>query len=270
MEGKEDSRERLDTAVTRRGLAPSREKARALIMAGAVLVDGKVLDKPGARISKESTVTVKESLRYVSRGGYKLEHALAVFPVTVKDRICLDAGASTGGFTDCLLQHGAARVIAVDVGYGQLAWKLRQDPRVIVMEKTNIRYLDPAALPVMPGLLTADLSFISLTKVLPVFIRLLTEDGKIIALVKPQFEAGREKVGKKGVVRAAETHKQVLAEVLAAAEAAGLRLGGVTPSPLRGPEGNIEFLVYWRKQGEPAPAPDLGAIVAEAWQKVGI
>ncbi len=265
-----ESRERLDMAVTRRGLAPSREKARALIMAGEVLVDGKVLDKPGARISKESTITVKESLRYVSRGGYKLEHALAVFPVTVKDRICLDAGASTGGFTDCLLQHGAGRVIAVDVGYGQLAWKLRQDPRVVVMEKTNIRYLGPEELPFMPSLLTADLSFISLTKVFPAFIRLLTADGEVIALVKPQFEAGREKVGKKGVVRAAETHKQVLVNVLAAAEAAGLLLGGVTPSPLRGPEGNIEFLAYWKKEGDPAPYPDLDAVVAAAWHRNGI
>ena len=265
-----ESRERLDMAVTRRGLAPSREKARALIMAGEVLVDGKVLDKPGARISKESTITVKESLRYVSRGGYKLEHALAVFPVTVKDRICLDAGASTGGFTDCLLQHGAGQVIAVDVGYGQLAWKLRQDPRVVVMEKANIRHLEPGDLPVIPSLLKAQLSFISLTKVLPAFIRLLTADGEIIALVKPQFEAGREKVGKKGVVRAAETHKEVLARVLAAAEAAGLRLGGITYSPLRGPEGNIEFLAYWKKTGEPAPYPDLDAVVAAAWQNNGI
>ncbi|HHU81509.1 MAG TPA: TlyA family RNA methyltransferase [Firmicutes bacterium] len=270
MEKKDRCRERLDTEVARRGLAPSREKARALIMAGEVMVDGKILDKPGARISKDSTVTVKEGLRYVSRGGYKLEHALAVFPVTVEGRICLDAGASTGGFTDCLLQHGASRVIAVDVGYGQLAWKLRQDLRVVVMEKTNIRYLDPGELSVMPSLLTADLSFISLTKVLPVFIRLLPADGEIIALVKPQFEAGREKVGKKGVVRAAETHRQVLAGVLAAAEATGLRLGGITSSPLRGPEGNIEFLVYWKKQGEPVPYPDLDAVVAEAWQNDGI
>lgn len=270
MEKEDRGRERLDLEVTRRGLAVSREKARALIMAGEVMVDGKTVDKPGTRISKSSMVIVKEGLRYVSRGGLKLERALAVFPVPVENRICLDAGASTGGFTDCLLQHGASQVIAVDVGYGQLAWKLRQDPRVVVMEKTNVRYLDPAQLPVLPSLLTADLSFISLTKVLPVLTRLLSAEGEIIALVKPQFEAGREKVGKKGVVREAETHKQVLAGVLAAAEDVGLRLGGVTPSPLRGPEGNIEFLVYWRKNGEAAPYPDINAVVEAARKKDGI
>ncbi len=238
-------------------------------MTGRVMINGKIVDKPGTRVAGDVEISIKEELPYVSRGGQKLAHALQVFPVQVRDRICLDAGASTGGFTDCLLQNGARLVMAVDVGYGQLAWKLRQDPRVIVMEKTNVRHLSPSALPYTPSLLTADLSFISLAKVLPIFVTLLPEEGEIIALVKPQFEAGREKVGKKGVVRSAATHKQVLAEVLAAAEKTGLKFGGLTPSPLRGPEGNIEFLVYWKRAGEVAPYPDLDQVVAWAQNNVG-
>jgi len=263
-------KERLDIVLARQGLAESREKARTLIMAGRVMVNGKIVDKPGTRINGDVEIGIKEGLPYVSRGGRKLAHALQIFPVRVKDRICLDAGASTGGFTDCLLQHGARLVIAVDVGYGQLAWKLRQDSRVIVMEKTNVRYLKPGALPYFPSLLTADLSFISLTKVLPVLVALLPQEGEIIALIKPQFEAGREKVGKKGVVRSAATQKEVLAAVLAAAETTGLRFGGVVPSPLRGPKGNIEFLVYWKRAGRAEPYPDLDQVVALAQRGFGI
>ena len=194
-------RERIDVLLVGRGLVESRSKAQALIMAGQARVDGVVVDKPGSRVPAEAAIEVEAALPYVSRGGYKLQRALELFPVSAVGRICLDAGASTGGFTDCLLQAGAKLVIAVDVGYGQLAWKLRQDPRVVVMEKTNVRHLTPDRLPAVPSLLTADLSFISIEKVLSVFTTLLTADGEIIALVKPQFEAGRTQVGKKGVVR---------------------------------------------------------------------
>ena len=194
-------RERIDVLLVGRGLVESRSKAQAWIMAGQARVDGVVVDKPGSRVPAEAAIEVEAALPYVSRGGYKLQRALELFPVSAVGRICLDAGASTGGFTDCLLQAGAKLVIAVDVGYGQLAWKLRQDPRVVVMEKTNVRHLTPDRLPAVPSLLTADLSFISIEKVLSVFTTLLTADGEIIALVKPQFEAGRTQVGKKGVVR---------------------------------------------------------------------
>ncbi|NLM37933.1 MAG: TlyA family RNA methyltransferase, partial [Firmicutes bacterium] len=221
--------------------------------------------KPGSRVPAEAAIEVEAALPYVSRGGYKLQRALELFPVSAVGRICLDAGASTGGFTDCLLQAGAKLVIAVDVGYGQLAWKLRQDPRVVVMEKTNVRHLTPDRLPAVPSLLTADLSFISIEKVLSVFTTLLTADGEIIALVKPQFEAGRTQVGKKGVVRSAATHEEVLRRVLLLGPETGLGCLGLTYSPVLGPEGNIEFLVYWKK-GVPDRA-DLRpeAVVAEAW-----
>lgn len=260
--------ERIDVLLVAKGLAESRSKAQALIMAGQVLVDGKVVDKPGTRVPATAILTVAAGLPYVSRGGLKLQRALDVFPVQVDGRICLDAGASTGGFTDCLLQAGAKLVIAVDVGYGQLAWKLRQDPRVVVMEKTNVRYLTPAQLPARPSLITADLSFISIGKVLPVFTGLLPADGEVIALVKPQFEAGRSQVGKKGVVRSVDVHREVLANVIDMGRAAGFGCAGLTYSPVLGPEGNIEFLLYWRKGTDDSATPDPEAVVKAAWENL--
>lgn len=260
--------ERIDLLLVRKGLAESRTKAQALIMAGQVKVDQKVVDKPGSQVPVDGMVAIAAGLPYVSRGGFKLRRALDVFPVTVAERVCLDAGASTGGFTDCLLQEGAKLVIAVDVGYGQLAWKLRQDPRVVVMEKTNVRYLTPVQLPIRPSLLTADLSFISLGKVLPVFTALLTDDGEIISLIKPQFEAGRSQVGKKGVVRSAAIHREVLAKTIALGREAGLGCAGLTHSPVLGPEGNIEFLVYWQKGKADGVRPDPEAVVAAAWNEL--
>ncbi|NLY90412.1 MAG: TlyA family RNA methyltransferase [Firmicutes bacterium] len=260
--------ERIDLLLVAKGLAESRSKAQALIMAGQVSVDGKVVDKPGTRVATTATLTVAAGLPYVSRGGLKLRRALDVFPVTVAGRICLDAGASTGGFTDCLLQAGAKLVIAVDVGYGQLAWKLRQDPRVVVMEKTNVRYLTLEQLPAQPSLLTADLSFISIGKVLPVFTGLLPADGELIALVKPQFEAGRSLVGRKGVVRSPSVHREVLENVIAMGREAGLSCAGLTYSPVLGPEGNIEFLIYWRKGASDLVSPDPEAVAAAAWENL--
>jgi 23S rRNA (cytidine1920-2'-O)/16S rRNA (cytidine1409-2'-O)-methyltransferase len=263
--------ERIDLLLVKRGLALSREKAKAIIMAGEVLVEGKVVDKPGTRVALEAAIKVNESPPYVSRGGLKLSRALEVFPVEIKGRICLDAGASTGGFTDCLLQSGAERVIAVDVGYGQFAWKLRQDPRVVLMEKTNIRYLTPDQLPMIPSLITADLSFISITKVLPAFVSILPANGEIISLIKPQFEAGRDKVGKNGVVRSAETQQEVLTNIAQAGFIAGLNCAGLTYSPLLGAKGNIEFLIYWQKGEAPRTKPSaekLANIVNQAWENL--
>jgi 23S rRNA (cytidine1920-2'-O)/16S rRNA (cytidine1409-2'-O)-methyltransferase len=258
--------ERIDLLLVKKGLAETRNKAQALIMAGEVKVDGKVVDKRGTRVATTAALEVAAGLPYVSRGGLKLRRALDVFPVTVAGRICLDAGASTGGFTDCLLQEGAQLVIAVDVGYGQLAWKLRQDPRVVVMEKTNIRYLSPEQLPAQPSLATADLSFISIGKVLPVLTKLLSADGELIFLIKPQFEAGRHQVGKKGVVRSPAVHREVLAKVIALGEEAGFSCAGLTHSPVLGPEGNIEFLIHWRKGASDPVDPDPEAVVAAAWE----
>jgi len=239
---------RLDLLLVEQGLAPSREQARRLIMAGEVRVDGQVSDKPGRSVSREARVEVLAAARYVGRGGLKLEEALARFDVAVEGIVAADFGASTGGFTDCLLQAGAARVYALDVGYGQLAWKLRQDPRVVVMERTNVRYLE--SLPEPVDLVTIDVSFISLRLVLPAALRVLSGSGQVIALIKPQFEAGREQVGKGGVVRDRKVHRQVLLEVLEAARELGLVPLGLVPSPLRGPAGNVEFLAHLVKGGE--------------------
>jgi len=242
------AKSRLDLLLVERGLAPSREQARRLIMAGEVRVDGQVSDKPGRPVSREARVEVLAAPRYVGRGGLKLEEALARFDVAVEGMVAADFGASTGGFTDCLLQAGAARVYALDVGYGQLAWKLRQDPRVVVMERTNVRYLQELPEPV--GLVTIDVSFISLRLVLPAALRVLSDSGQVLALIKPQFEAGREQVGKGGVVRERKIHRQVLLEVLEAAQELGLVPLGLVPSPLRGPAGNVEFLAHLVKGGE--------------------
>lgn len=239
-------KERLDVLVYQRGLAPSREMAQRYILAAEITVDGMVMTKPGQRVPADAEVVLKEVARYVSRGGLKLEQALADFPITVSGQVCADVGASTGGFTDCLLQHGAAKVYAIDVGYGQLAVKLRDDPRVIVMERTNVRYLETLEEPV--ALVAIDVSFISLSLILPVVRSWLRASGDVIALIKPQFEAGKADVGKGGIVKDSAVHRQVLYEVLANAEALGFRVQGLRQSPITGTKGNIEFLMWlgWR------------------------
>ncbi len=241
---------RLDLLLVQRGLAKSRGQAQSLVLAGQVRVDGQVASKPGAKVPTDAQVTVKERLPYVSRGGFKLAAALDAFDVTVSGAICADVGASTGGFTDCLLQRGAARVYAIDVGYGQLAWKLRQDERVVVMERTNARYLE--SLPEPVEIVTIDASFISLNLLLPAVVRWLAPGADVIPLVKPQFEAGREQVGKGGVVRDPAVHRQVLEKVAGYAAAHGLAVHGLIRSPVTGPAGNVEFLMHLR------PGPDSG------------
>ena len=251
-------KKRLDILLSERGLAESREKAKALIMSGIVYVDGMKSDKAGT--SYEETVGIEvrgTKLRYVSRGGLKLEKALAVFPVSVTDRVCLDIGSSTGGFTDCMLQNGARHVYAIDVGRGQLDWKLRNDPRVTSMEKTNIRYVAPGDLPEQGNFASIDVSFISLVKVLIPVRDLLDEQGEIVCLIKPQFEAGREKVGKHGVVRDPEVHAEVIRKVCLYASSIGLVPENLDFSPVKGPEGNIEYLCLLRKGSE-------GSAVSEA------
>lgn len=233
---------RLDIVLFRRGLAPSREKAQAMIMAGEVLVDGRGTFKPGIRISPEADVRVKEKPRFVSRGGEKLDAALSGFGLNVTNRVGADVGASTGGFTDCLLQHGVRRVYAIDVGYGQLDFKLRQDPRVRVMERTNARYVE--SLPESVNLIVADVAFISLRLLLPVMARWLAVEADAIVLIKPQFEAGRFDVGKGGVVRDRRVHVRVLQEIMLCAQEQGFAIRGLMRSPLRGPAGNVEFLAW--------------------------
>lgn len=245
-------KERLDKILVERGLAQSRERARALIMAGLVVVNDHAVDKAGQLVPLAAEIRLKgEDLPYVSRGGLKLAKALDEFNLDVSGLTALDVGASTGGFTDCLLQRGAKMVIAVDVGYGQLAWKLRQDERVVNLEKTNIRYLEPDRLPAVPDLAVIDASFISLDKVLPTTIRLIRGGGLVIALIKPQFEVGRGAVGKGGVVRDAQKHREVIAAVQRLAETLHLEVKGVTESPILGPKGNREFLIYLVKTERP-------------------
>lgn len=241
-------KERLDILLVKRGLAESREKAKAVIMSGIVYVDGQKEDKAGTFFSESVQIEVRGStLRYVSRGGLKLEKAIECFGIRPAGKICMDVGASTGGFTDCMLQNGARKVYAVDVGTNQLAWKLRSDERVVCMEKTNIRYLLPEQLPEPPEFASIDVAFISLTKVLLPVRELLTGDGQVVALIKPQFEAGREKVGKKGVVREKETHLEVIKNVISYACSIGYEILQLDFSPVRGPEGNIEYLLYLQK-----------------------
>ncbi len=242
---KQPARERLDKLLVQRGLAKSREQAQALIMAGAVYVDDQRVDKPGKRVPVEARITVKARMPYVSRGGYKLAAMLDHLQLSVKGWTCVDVGASTGGFTDVLLQRGARRVYAIDVGYGQLAWKLRQDPRVVVMERTNIRHV--TTLPEPMDLATVDVSFIGLHLVLPNVVRLVRQGGWVIALIKPQFEAGPHQVGKGGIVRDSNVHREVLQRVLRLAEELALGLHALIPSPIRGAEGNVEFMAAWRK-----------------------
>lgn len=239
------SKLRLDALVVERGLSESREKAKALILEGLVSVDGNKVDKPGTEVPLTAKLELLgKGCPYVSRGGYKLEKALKVFPINLNDKVIVDIGASTGGFTDCALQHGAAKVYAVDVGYGQLAWSLRNDPRVICKERTNARYLTVEHLGEAVDIVTIDVAFISLDKILPAVKGLLKPDGQVVALIKPQFEAGREKVGKKGVVKDPDVHREVINRILNRAEQTGYRICGLDFSPVKGPEGNIEYLAW--------------------------
>lgn len=253
---------RLDVLLTERGLLDSRQKAQATIMSGIVFVNGQRVDKVGTAVSNDVLIEIRgTTLPYVSRGGLKLEKAMQTFPLTLTGKICADIGASTGGFTDCMLQNGAKKVYAVDVGYGQLDWKLRNDARVVCMERTNARYLTHEEIPEELDFASVDVSFISLKLIFPALYGLLREGGEIACLIKPQFEAGREKVGKKGVVRDPAVHLEVLEHFLIHAKENHFTVLGITYSPIRGPEGNIEYLGFLRKSEEPDAAVDLQAIV---------
>ena len=237
------AKKRLDVLLVEQGLAESRQKAQALIMAGQVYIGDRRYDKAGMTLEEDQKLEVRgQSLRYVSRGGLKLEKAMSAFPISLEGKVAADIGASTGGFTDCMLQNGASRVYAVDVGYGQMAWSIRSDPRVICLERTNARYLSREQIPEPLDFASIDVSFISLKLILPALRPLLGEGGQVVALVKPQFEAGREKVGKKGVVRDPKVHLEVLEQFLIHADEADFSVKGLTFSPIRGPEGNIEYL----------------------------
>ena len=266
-------KERLDVLLVKRNLAESREKAKALIMAGIVYVDGQKEDKAGTAFEDTVSLEVRGStLKYVSRGGLKLEKAMSRFGLLLDGKVCMDVGSSTGGFTDCMLQNGAVKVYAVDVGHGQLAWKLRNDSRVICMEKTNIRYVTPEQIPEPIDFASIDVSFISLTKVLGPVKALLRDGGRIVCLIKPQFEAGREKVGKKGVVREKSVHLEVIRMVMDFACASGFQILTLEYSPIRGPEGNIEYLLYLQSGGD-VPASDAvfvdpAAVVEESHQNL--
>lgn len=262
-------KDRLDVLLVKRGLAESREKAKAVIMSGIVYVDGQKEDKAGQTFADTVNIEVRGStLKYVSRGGLKLEKAMECFDVSVKDKVCMDIGASSGGFTDCMLQNGAKKVYAVDVGHGQLAWKLRNDTRVVVMEKTNIRYVKPEDIGESIDFASIDVSFISLSKVLPAAYNLLGERGEIVALIKPQFEAGREKVGKKGVVREKSTHIEVIQNCFAYAKENGFFVRELEFSPVKGPEGNIEYLYHLVKSGDVDSDIDIEAVVNMAHEKL--
>ncbi len=261
-------KERLDILLVQRNLAPSREKAKAMIMAGNVFVDNQREDKAGTKFDVGSDIRVSgETLKYVSRGGFKLEKAMAVFPIDLTGKTCIDIGASTGGFTDCMLQNKARFVYAVDVGYGQFAWKLRTDERVCCMERSNIRYMTREDFPESMDFASADVSFISLDKIFPVARMLLNAGGSMVALVKPQFEAGREKVGKKGVVSDPKTHIEVIEKVCDAARNASFFIGGLSFSPIRGPEGNIEYLLYLLTVADEALDVDIRGVVEEAHEE---
>ncbi len=252
-------KERLDVLLVKRNLAESREKAKAIIMSGIVYVDGQKEDKAGTAFEETVQIEVRgNTLKYVSRGGLKLEKAMTNFGLTLDGKICMDVGSSTGGFTDCMLQNGAVKVYSVDVGHGQLAWKLRNDERVVCMEKTNIRYVTREDIPDPIDFSSIDVSFISLTKVLGPVKALLTENGQVVCLIKPQFEAGREKVGKKGVVRDKKVHLEVIEMVIAYAESIGFDILNLEYSPIRGPEGNIEYLLYLgnRPEGQAPAIPE--------------
>jgi 23S rRNA (cytidine1920-2'-O)/16S rRNA (cytidine1409-2'-O)-methyltransferase len=257
------SKTRLDTLLVRLDLADSRERAKAIIMSGNVFVDGNRAEKPGMQVAEDASIKARRGLEYVSRGGLKLEKALEYFEISVKNKVCIDCGASTGGFTDCLLQNGARLVYAVDVGYGQLAWKIRNDTRVITMERTNIRYVTNDMFEIKPELAVIDVSFISLALVLPVIQELLAGNGEVLCLIKPQFEAGRGKVGKNGVVRDPKTHNDVLKAFIQNAVKSRFHLRGLTYSPVKGPKGNVEYLGWLSRYGEDK-AIDIDVIVSES------
>ena len=253
---------RLDQLVFDLGLAESRERAKTTVMSGLVFVNGQRADKPGMQVSPDIKVEIKgTALPYVSRGGLKLEKALKVFPIDVKDKVCIDCGASTGGFTDVLLKNGAAKVYSVDVGYGQLAWSLRNDERVVNMERTNIRYISSELIPEPLDICVMDLSFISVKLVLPAVCALLKDNAQLVCLIKPQFEAGREEVGKKGVVRDKAVHLSVIESVLSFAPTVGMTVMGLDFSPIKGPEGNREYLCYMKKGVQEAGPIDVAAVV---------
>ncbi len=256
-------KERLDVLLVKRNLAESREKAKAIIMSGIVYVDGQKEDKAGSTFEETAAIEVRgTTLKYVSRGGLKLEKAMTHFGLDLRGKVCMDVGSSTGGFTDCMLQNGAIKVYAVDVGHGQLAWKLRNDPRVVCMERTNIRYVTREEIKEPVDFASIDVSFISLTKVLGPVKSLLTDEGQVVCLIKPQFEAGREKVGKKGVVRDKKVHLEVIRMVMEFAAGLGFELLNLEYSPIRGPEGNIEYLLYL--QNRPDSAETVGNLIDPA------
>ena len=258
-------KERLDVLLVKRGLAESREKAKAIIMTGNVFVEEQREDKAGSTFAEDAQIRIKGTpMKYVSRGGYKLEKAMELWHVPLQDKLCMDVGSSTGGFTDCMLQNGAVKVYAIDVGTNQLAWKLRQDERVVSMEKTNIRYVTPEDIADPIDFSSIDVAFISLTKVLIPVWNLLKNGGRVVCLVKPQFEAGREKVGKKGVVRDKKVHEEVICHIMTYALSMGFEILGLSYSPIKGPEGNIEYLLYIEK---PQDAQALTEIAEEADQK---
>lgn len=264
-------KERLDVLLVEKGLCESRSRAQAVIMSGEVYVNGQKSDKPGTPTDVEAEIEVRgNACPYVSRGGLKLEKALRDFNIDPNGLTCLDSGASTGGFTDCLLQNGAKRVFAIDVGYGQLAWRIRTDPRVVCMERTNIRYVTPEQLGAPVQLAVIDVSFISLRIVLPAVKALLSADGQIVCLIKPQFEAGKENVGKKGVVRDQAVHRAVLDNFLQLAKEMQMTVRNLTFSPVKGPEGNIEFLGHLSMLPEGAVIPDTAALVAAAHEKLNV
>lgn len=256
------AKERLDILLVKKGFFDSRERAKSSIMAGVVYINNQKADKPGTKFHEEDEIIIKESIHpFVSRGGLKLKKALDSFNINLQGKIALDIGASTGGFTDCMLKEGASKVYSIDVGYGQLAWKLRNDKRVVCMERTNIRYINPDDIGELASFASIDVSFISLKKVIPVVKKLLEEKGEIVCLVKPQFEAGRDKVGKRGVVKEKETHIEVLKDILQFAQEQELGVKGLTYSPIRGPEGNIEFLLYISKTYPPAMEKELYSLI---------
>jgi 23S rRNA (cytidine1920-2'-O)/16S rRNA (cytidine1409-2'-O)-methyltransferase len=258
-------KQRLDVLLVEKGLAPSREKAKAIIMAGIVYVDGNKEDKAGTTFPVNAVIEIKgKTLPYVSRGGLKLEKAMQKFPITLSGKVCMDVGSSTGGFTDCMLQNGATKVYAIDVGHGQLAWKLRNDERVVCMEKTNIRYVVPENIDELAAFSSIDVSFISLTKVLLPVKNLLTEDGQVVCLIKPQFEAGREKVGKKGVVRDRAVHEEVIRMVMDYASSIDFYPLALDFSPVKGPEGNIEYLLFLSKNKQDQEIVDASSIDIKA------
>lgn len=252
---------RLDARIFDLGLTESREKAKAFIMAGQVYVNGMKAVKAGMTVTEKDVIEVRGSSEFVSRGGYKLKKAMASFPITLDDKICMDVGASTGGFTDCMLQNGACKVYSVDVGYGQLAWKLRSDSRIVNLERTNIRYVTQEQIPDRIDFSSVDVSFISLCLVLPAIFPILADNGECVCLIKPQFEAGKEKVGKKGVVRDKSVHKEVIQKIYNFAIETGFNVLGLDYSPIKGPEGNIEYLIYLKKGSGDNTVADIDAVV---------